>query len=532
MPALGVERRSSLINPLHRTGLSGFVLSIALTGAIALLVANTDVPGSVQFAHRLRQEVVTLSGFETKGGLVNLVEGDVRISKQGNLEVATVRGQVTSGEMVVTGAQSRAEILLNPGYYLRMGPDTACKLAHLSLDDQRLEVVRGAVIVEIVDRMKPVFYDPHTLLTVATPFGEVSFPAAGVLLVRVSATNSDVTTVKGKAVVGKRTLPQGNKAVFEAGGGVTTSTQLADDELVKWSVARAAVHARLNAGVANEDWYKQTKGRSFLSMNQTPQNHQDLYTASASSAQVRLAEDGVTVSRGGSEGEPLKPGSQLQAGDLLRTGSGRAELSLSPGVYVRLSSQTEIKYSRPNSRRYVLEISRGSMVIETIRPESIAGLEVVVTAAQAESVVRQVGHYRMNATENEFEVLVREGRISAGKTEFGRGKRVVCTGEACRAESFDKRETDGFDLWSARRSENNVGLDRSGWQNPNMASPGRIAVGLWYYLGAAQSYTFVPLYWDGRSPYGDRYPIRLDPHGSRPPVRQAPRPPTTPGKPY
>jgi hypothetical protein len=499
-------------------------LGIAPTLAIALFVASNGVPGSVQFAHYLSRQIVTLSGFETKGGLVNLVEGDVKICKKGSLEVASVRGQVTSGEMIVTGAQSRAEILLNPGYYLRMGPDTACKIAHLSAEDQRLQVVRGAIIVEVVTRLKAIFYDPYKLLTVWTPFGEVSFPGAGVFFVGVSATDAHVTAIKGKALVGKRTLAEGNNVLFEAGGGVKTSTYLIDDELVKWGVARAQVHARLNAGLASEGWYKQAKGMSIFNIIETPQNPEDLYTAPASSAQVRLAEEGVTVSRGDSPWETLKPGAQLQTGDLLRTGSGRSELSLTPGLYLRLSSQTEIRYSRPSSRRYVLEISRGSMVVEAIRPESIAGLQVVVTAAQAESVVKRIGLYRMNATENEFEIMVRDGRISAGNREFGRGKRVVCTVGACRAESFDKRELDGFDLWSARRSENNTGRrwqNRSSWylDGPRPAST---AVGAWYYLSAAGSYAFVPLYCDGQSPYGDRYPVRL---GGEPPfVRWSPQP--------
>jgi hypothetical protein len=529
MKLLNVEINSSFFKQLYRSVLSVIPASAIIGLPFAPILGIPAVAGTIQVDLRNPEKVVNLTGFESKGGLINLVEGDVSINSKGNLEEAALQRKLATGDSVVTGSRSRAEILLNPGYFLRVGPDTEFRLAHLSIEDQRLEVIRGALIVEITHRRPSGFYDPYTLLTASTPFGDVSFPGMGVFFVRVSATEADVTAIKGKAVVAKRTLAAGNKAVLQPGNVVTSSTQPLDDELSQWNAERARAQARLNARVAGEDWYKQQKGRSYIRLTEDTHTQKSLYTTSAAGGHVRFVEDVVTFRRGEAEWAPLKPESQLQDGDLVRTGSGRAELMLIPGVFIRLAAQTEITYSRPTGRRAELGLARGSMIVEAVRPESLIESEVVLRSAHAECMVTRVGNYRLNASETQLEALIRDGRIAIGKTEFGRGKRVVCSSQGCRAEAFDGREQDSFDLWSARRTEKKIVV------NPNvlvLTISGKATVGVWYFLSVAQSYAFIPLYWGGQSPYGDKYPVMLRPFGPWPGNQYGPKPPMSASNPY
>src|SRR5438105_1364154 len=60
----------------------------------------------------------------TKAGFVNRVEGKVFIQRQdsenGEPGRASLGTQMRDGDWLITAADSRAEILLNPGSYLRM----------------------------------------------------------------------------------------------------------------------------------------------------------------------------------------------------------------------------------------------------------------------------------------------------------------------------------------------------------------------------------------------------------------------------
>ena len=82
-------------------------------------------------------------------GAVNFIEGQVAIEGKailpGSLEgVAAGAGQTLSTE------QGKAELLLTPGAFLRLGEQSAVKMTSLAAADTRVELVRGTAILEVV----------------------------------------------------------------------------------------------------------------------------------------------------------------------------------------------------------------------------------------------------------------------------------------------------------------------------------------------------------------------------------------------
>jgi hypothetical protein len=76
-----------------------------------------------------------------KAGLVNHVEGDVNIKATQSLE---------AGAPIKTGPGGFAEILLNPGSYLRLGENSEAVLDSIELKNIALRIVSGAAVIEAV----------------------------------------------------------------------------------------------------------------------------------------------------------------------------------------------------------------------------------------------------------------------------------------------------------------------------------------------------------------------------------------------
>ena len=81
-------------------------------------------------------------------GALNYVEGQVSINGQAvNCVVCRVRC-IASGQLVETG-DGRAEILLTPGVFLRLGDNSAAKMISPDLAKTEVKLVKGRADVEV-----------------------------------------------------------------------------------------------------------------------------------------------------------------------------------------------------------------------------------------------------------------------------------------------------------------------------------------------------------------------------------------------
>jgi hypothetical protein len=128
------------------------------------------------------------------GGFIHHVEGEVFLENRPLQQTPAEFLHVLDGQRLRT-ADGRAELLLTPGGFLRLGPHSEIEMIAAGLGRARLRVTGGSAIVELLS-----VYDKDSLAVLAGD-GEVRFPKAG--LYRVNATGPPATlqVIRGKAVV-------------------------------------------------------------------------------------------------------------------------------------------------------------------------------------------------------------------------------------------------------------------------------------------------------------------------------------------
>jgi len=86
-------------------------------------------------------------------GTVNYVEGQVSIAGQPVTPQAIGSAQLQTNQVLQTG-QGRAEMLLTPGVFLRLGDNSSVRLISPNLGDTRVELLQGRAIVEVTEIFK------------------------------------------------------------------------------------------------------------------------------------------------------------------------------------------------------------------------------------------------------------------------------------------------------------------------------------------------------------------------------------------
>lgn len=167
----------------------------------------------------------------TKAGFVNSVEGKVYIlrhdSEDGEKGRASLGTQMREGDMLSTTANSRAEILLNPGSYLRLNENSEVRAILTSFDMVRFELIKGSASAEVgqIDKKEPI--------EIITPNG--SFFITKESLVRMDAKGGStlVSVRQGEILLGARDVALANKASKIGRGKVATLTGSTSPELAK-----------------------------------------------------------------------------------------------------------------------------------------------------------------------------------------------------------------------------------------------------------------------------------------------------------
>ena len=144
--------------------MSRHVFRAMYCGLFALLLVSSSI------AQSERELAVAAAGdkyvISAKAGGVNYVEGAVAVvRKAGTSGYLMRRDEIQIGDRVSTGADGKAEILLNPGSYLRVGPNTAFEFISTSLDDVRIRVDSGSAIFEVyaADEFSVAVITPKTM---------------------------------------------------------------------------------------------------------------------------------------------------------------------------------------------------------------------------------------------------------------------------------------------------------------------------------------------------------------------------------
>jgi len=201
----------------------------------------------------------------------------------------------------------------------------------------------------------------------------------------------------------------------------------------------------------------------------------------------------------------------LEVGQSLNTDRGKAEILLTPGVFLRVGDNSSVNMVAAGLEETELRVDKGHAIVEVdqIYPQN----DLRVTVGQAKARILKPGLYDFDLQQNELRVFDGEAMVQEGdrQIKIKAGHDLAVTGNSLYKEAkFDKKAMNSDDLyrWSSLRSdyeaEANVDAARTvvadGW-GPGFWGPGWGGGG-WYWDPWFSAYTFMPLDGIFYSPFG------------------------------
>jgi len=227
------------------------LLKSSAYGATFLLLAGTMFaapPGNYGVAPAANPQAAHFA----QAGTVNYVEGQVNLDGQPLTAKSIGSTVVDPGHELRTGTNGKAEMLLTPGVFFRIGPNSAVRMVSPSLTDTRVQLVSGNAMMEVADFQK----ENH--LQVTLPGSEAVIEKGGIY--EFSANPPMARTYDGKlqVMMGNRArdLTKGDQVALVANNPKlkTESFDLkqteASDDLYAWSKLRADYTAQANMSAA------------------------------------------------------------------------------------------------------------------------------------------------------------------------------------------------------------------------------------------------------------------------------------------
>lgn len=211
-------------------------------GAIAFLFSS--------FVVAQDNREVTAAGnlyvISANAGGVNYVEGKVAVAQKSGKSGYLLKGDALEvGDKISTGTNGKAEILLNPGSYVRLAENSYFEFTNTSLDDLQVKLNGGSAMFEVIT-------DDEFKFVVSTPKAQFKIVRSGVYRIDVLSDGSGKIAVwKGEAEVGngKATIVKGGREATVNQDQITVEKFKRDDKesLAAWSKTRAKELAKVNA---------------------------------------------------------------------------------------------------------------------------------------------------------------------------------------------------------------------------------------------------------------------------------------------
>jgi hypothetical protein len=204
----------------------------------AVLTAGLALSGASAFG----QDVIS-----ARSGLVHYVEGDVSIDGKPLADRNGTFSEVKKDSQLAT-TLGRAEVLLTPGVFLRVGENSSIRMRETALDDTKVEFVAGKTMLESDTPMKDnrvtIFYKDYAVTPVDHGLYEfTSEPAA----LAVYSGEADVTA--GGQTVRVKT---GKKLIFTAALAQERFSDKDGDSLYRWSKLRSEYVSVANISAARQ----------------------------------------------------------------------------------------------------------------------------------------------------------------------------------------------------------------------------------------------------------------------------------------
>ena len=237
-----------------------------------------------------------------------------------------------------------------------------------------------------------------------------------------------------------------------------------------------------------------------------PQN----YTVSAKPGVVNFVEGNAFVNGRKISTENLRM-MFLNANDTISTDLGKAEVLLTPGVFLRLSDNTRVRMVSPSLTDTQLEVTSGEAMIEA--DDIVKDSRISVINGGGTALVERNGLYRFTATAPRS-VAVLEGKVAVSfegrSSDVGKGHQVFLD-DGLKTAKFDTKKQDELYAWSNVRAEYNAASSYQAAKDVNASSYGGTWGGYgfsgysnpgWMWNGGMNSWSWLPGNSAFYSPFG------------------------------
>jgi hypothetical protein len=149
----------------------------------------------------------------------------------------------------------------------------------------------------------------------------------------------------------------------------------------------------------------------------------------------------------------------LEPGQYLATADGKAEILLTPGVFLRLDKNSMVKMIAPDLTHTEIRLDRGRVSVEAdqIYPQN----RILIDQKGGQTQLLKNGLYEFNADNNTVRTFDGKAAVYPGDdfesavkpVDVKGGRQITLTGEAVKPKSFDKDSAqDDLYRWSSLRS--------------------------------------------------------------------------------
>jgi hypothetical protein len=204
------------------------------------------------------------------------------------------------------------------------------------------------------------------------------------------------------------------------------------------------------------------------------------------------------------ENQPVSPKSvgeaDLQAGQTLSTANGRAEVLLTPGVFLRLGHNSAVTMVSPDLTNTTVRLDKGRAEVEVAEIHEQNDLEVQQDGASTRMLKK--GLYGFSTVDHQVRVFKGEARVRDRdkKIKVKAGHELTLDAPKLKTAKFDKNAAEnGLYKWSTLRDE---------YLSDASANAARIYTGDtwagagWYWDPYYYDYTFIPSTGVLYSPFG------------------------------
>jgi hypothetical protein len=480
----------------------------------------------------------------------NVVEGNAVYIRENAKYDLEANVELKQADTVRTGANGRAELLLQPGNLLRVGVETECEFADDRYDRLKFLLNKGTVSFELLkndwedtsdffETLKQGF----ELIRIITPNAVVLITQPGIFRINTAEGRTELIVRRGEAVIdGKRVKEKRSASVARGSFTMTEFDTKVEDAFDTWARQRSDKLIEANHTLKKDaPWAKKKEGRE--SMVDMPASElrggNNPHVVYARPGTAIFVDSKVEFSSEGKEWQELSEKSQLVAGDKLRTARfSFAELMMFPDLYLRLDSESEVLLEQLSNETIAFKVMRGCAILDVARIDRRELPEISISGPVTSAKIAEDGNYRINARPVTDEIVVRKGKVLIQDRSIGSCRIVSGNNTA----ECDRKVNDNFDIWSQHRGE--------GQHFDGTAMATRLAqirrrrfrnTGFWYLPTSKGEYTFVPFFSSYfRSPYGGAYSSVLAPRrapmflwdGARSsPIIRGPRPIGAPVRP-